>query len=244
MSVALPKVIIIGSSSGIGREMARLLLREGSIVGLAARRIELLSEIREESPQRAYIKRIDIANTNEARQLLRELIGEMGGVKTIVVCAAVCVYNSDLEWEYEYDTILTDVVGVASMINESYNYFKEIGGGHVVGISSFKAVRGGSKSPAYNASKAFLSNYLEGLRLNSIKHCRNIIISDIRPGFVNTAKSPDINKWLVIPTEIAALQICKAIEKKVPIAYVPMRYFFVSFLMKSVSFGLYRKLCV
>ena len=59
--------------------------------------------------------------------------------------------------------------------------------GHIVGISSIAAIRGNGDAPAYNASKAFVSNYLEGIRQKVSKLNLNITVTDIQSGFVDTA---------------------------------------------------------
>jgi short-subunit dehydrogenase len=238
----MKKAIIIGASSGIGKELAKILSGRGYILGLAARRFPLLAEVQSELPERSYIKRLDIAEPVEAMQLLTGLIEEMQGADIVVICSAVCFYNPEINWQHEYTTVTTNVTGVTAMLNVAFNYFRQHGGGHIVGISSFKTLRGGSKSPAYNASKAFMSNYLEGLRFNAKKSHLNISVTDIRPGLVNTSMSLNKSSLFVISVETAAMQICKAIENKKQVAYIPMRYWLIAFLMQKMPFGLYRRL--
>jgi short-subunit dehydrogenase len=238
----MKKAIIIGASLGIGRELARVLSTRDYTIGLAARRLELLADLQKELPVKTHIKKIDIAQPTEAMRLLRELIEEMGGADLIIICAAICIYNPDLIWENELNTVNVDVVGVTAMVNVAFNFFCEKGSGHIVGISSFKALRGGGSSPAYNASKAFLSNYLEGLRVNSKKLGKNIFITDIRPGLVDTSMTSRQKSLFVAPATMVASQICKAIENKETISYIPKRYNFIAYLMRNMPFCIYRRL--
>ncbi len=234
------KVIIIGASSGIGKELARVVAMKGHIVGLAARRLDVLTRLQEELPVKTYAKFIDMARAPEAMGSLRELIDEMNDVDTIVVCSAVTFLNPDIDWDNECNTLRVNVMGVAAMVNVAFDYFGQRGGGHLVGISSFKALRGGGSSPAYNASKAFLSNYLEGLTINSRRRGKNITITDVRPGLV--ASSPAAASFFVAPVNTVALDIYKAIENKERIAYVPRRYRYIGYVMRSIPLDLYRKL--
>jgi len=87
----------------------------------------------------------------------------------------------------ENETIKTNVTGFATLVNVAMRHFTAKGSGHLVGISSLAALRCGRESPAYNASKAFESNYLEGLRQKLRKSRLSIIITDVKPGFVDTA---------------------------------------------------------
>lgn len=238
----MKKAIIIGASSGIGKELARVLATREYIVGLAARRLNLLSELKNELTAETYVQKIDISKPDEAKLLLRQLIEEMGGVDIIIVCSAICIYNPDLDWENEISTVNVNVLGVTAMANVAYKYFCEKGSGHIVGISSFKALRGGGSSPAYNSSKAFLSNYLEGLRINSVKQGNNVYITDIRPGLVDSSMTVQKNSLFVAPVDKVAKQICNAIENKKSIAYVPKRYYFIAYVMKYMPFSIYSKL--
>lgn len=62
----MKKAIIIGASSGIGRELARIIAANGYIVGLAARRTELLHKLNAEITSKTYIKTMDLAKPDEA----------------------------------------------------------------------------------------------------------------------------------------------------------------------------------
>lgn len=238
----MKKAIIIGASSGIGKELANVLSAKGYLLGLAARRTALLEELQGQLAEKSFIKRIDIADPVGAMQLLAELVEEMNGTDMVIVCAAVCPANPDINWQQERDTIGINVTGVAAVLDQAFHYFRLRGGGHIVGISSFKALRGGSKSPAYNASKAFLSNYLEGLRFNAQKRRIDIAVTDIRPGFVATSLTSKRNSLLVMPVDTAARQICGAIERRKRVAYIPAWYRLIACLMSTLPSGLYRRL--
>jgi len=88
----------------------------------------------------------------------------MGGVDLVVISAGTGHLNDGLDWDLENEAIKTNVTGFAVMANVAMKHFVKRGSGHLVGISSIAALRGGRQAPAYNASKAFESNYLEGLR--------------------------------------------------------------------------------
>ena len=180
-------VIIIGASSGIGKELAKVFSENGFTVGLTARRIELLSQIAKELHGDSFVKYMDIADTGEAINILEQLIEEMGEIQTIVINAGIGFINPDLDWEKEKSTIDVNVAGFAAMANVAMKHFIKQGFGHLVGISSISAIRGSSHAPAYSASKAFMSHYLEAMRLKVLKMKIPVTITDIQPGFVDTA---------------------------------------------------------
>jgi short-subunit dehydrogenase len=236
----MKKAIIIGASAGIGRALAKELAQRGYTLGIVARRIELLRKLQRELPAGSYIKGIDVTQTEEARALLAELIDKMGSVDLIVISAGVIF--QDPTWEQEIDTIKVNVLGFSAMLNYAFNYFYDRGSGHIVGISSVAAIRGGCSSPVYNASKAFDSNLMHGLRIKARRMGAKIHITDIKPGHVSTSMlDGQRGAFWVIPTEKAALQIARAIEKKRKHAYITKRWTIVAWMMQLLPDWLYSK---
>jgi short-subunit dehydrogenase len=234
-------VIIIGASSGIGKELAKIFSEHGFIIGMTARRLELLSQTAKELPGASCIKRMDAANTSEAINILEQLIKEMGGVQIIVINAGIGFINPDLDWKMEKDTIDVNVAGFTAMATAAMKYFIKRGYGHLVGISSVSAIRGSSYAPAYSASKAFVSHYLEALRSKALKMKLPITVTDIQPGFVDTAMAQGDNLFWVAPVRTAAMQIYEAIEKKKPHAYITKKWRLIAWLLKLTPFRILAK---
>ena len=232
------KAIVIGATSGIGRELIRVLHKKKYIVGAAGRRADLLVEIKEELLTQIHIKEMDVTNSN-AKEALQSLIQEMDGIDLIVISAGTGDLNVD--WETEKQIINTNVLGCASMSNIAFQYFSEKGSGHLVGISSIGAIRGGT-APAYNASKAFVTNYLQGLRLLATKQKKEITITDIQPGFVDTQMAKGSGLFWITPADKAANQIYAAIAGKRKHAYISKRWRVIAYLLRILLDWLYHKL--
>jgi short-subunit dehydrogenase len=238
----MDKAVIIGASSGIGRELARLLSKEKYCIGLSARRSELLFELQRELNTKSYVKSIDISKQFEAMSKLAELIDEMGGVDLVIITAGIGYLNEELNWDKDKETIDVNVSGVTSMINISLKYFLEKNCGQLVVISSIAGLRGSGDACAYNASKAYISNYLEGIRCKVKKSGANITVTDIRPGLVDTnmAKGEGLF-WVQSPQKVAH-QIYKKIKQKKNIAYVTKRWRIIALILKYMPDFIYYKL--
>lgn len=228
---SMKKVIIIGASSGIGYDLAKVFSEKGYIVGIAARREPQLIQLQKELPNKSFIKVIDVANFEDAKTQLKSLINEMGGMDTIIL-------NSGIGWSYptpqqEIDTIQVNVAGFVALGNFSTEYFIQQGSGHIVGISSIASIRGSHIATVYSASKAFISSYMEGLRIRFYKKKLPIQVTDIRPGFVATPMT-EKNKGMfwVASSEKAAKQIFEAIITKKDIAYISKRWLIIAVLYK------------
>jgi short-subunit dehydrogenase len=114
----------------------------------------------------------------------------------------------------------------------AYGYFEKHPPGQIVGISSVAALRGNPLAPAYNASKAYQSNYLQSLRIKSRKAGKDIRVTEIRPGFVDTDMAKGDKLFWVASPEKAALLMYKAIIRKKRVAYISRRWRIFAFLLK------------
>lgn len=237
----MKKAIVIGASSGIGRALARVLAEHGYSVGLVARRTDLLSELARQLPTPSFVKAIDVARADQARQQLRELIDEMSDVELFVLNAGIGFVNPQLDWERERDTIDVNVSGFAATANVAVEHLQWRGSGQIVGISSIAALRGNRAAPAYNASKAFISNYLESLRNRFRKGNLPIVVTDVQPGFVDTAMAKGEGVFWAAPPEKAARQIFTAIAKRKEHAYVTKRWRLIAWVLKAAPNWLYHR---
>ena len=235
------KAIIMGASSGMGKELAKILSGNDYIVGLAARRTDLLDELQKGLPNKSLIKQIDLSKPEDAEIKFKEMIGEMGGVDLIVISAGYGDLNSKLKWSIEKATIDVNVTGFALIAGIALQHFLDRGFGHLVGISSIAALRGQRSAPAYSASKAFVCNYLEGLRRIASKSKKPIFVTDVQPGFVKTPMSRGNNLFWISTAEKAASQIYDAIVKKKKHAYITKRWRIVAWLLKIVPDWIYNK---
>jgi short-subunit dehydrogenase len=134
------------------------------------------------------------------------------------------------------------VLGFTCVADWAFNYFEKQKSGHLIAISSVGGLRGSRGAPAYNASKAYQINYLEALRQKA-KHLRlPITITDVRPGFVNTAMAKGDGQFWVAPVEKAAKQIFTAIRQKKKIVYITKRWWLIAALLKHIPRPIYDRL--
>jgi short-subunit dehydrogenase len=238
----MKKAVILGASSGIGRALAKILAADGYALGLAARRLALLVELQQEIGGQAWVKQIDVADAREAMAQFADLIREMGGVDLIVISAGTGFINPDLDWDKEHETIAVNVAGFSAIANIAIHHFLKKGAGHLVNISSIAALRGSSSAPAYNASKAFESVYLQGLQQKIARLRLPIAVTDIQPGFVDTAMAQGEGLFWVASPEEAARQIHQAIKKKKSHAYITKRWRLIAWFFEFAPDWIYNRL--
>ncbi|MGE5213410.1 MAG: SDR family NAD(P)-dependent oxidoreductase [Nitrospirota bacterium] len=234
-----PSAIIIGASSGIGLELCRYLVTKDYRIGIAARRKPLLDEMAASLTQICCVSEIDAARPDEAIQCFKSMTRAVAPVDFVYICAGTGHPNPDLKWEPEDETIRVNALGFAALASTAMSYFLKQGHGHLVGITSVAAVRGSSDAPAYGATKAFESHYLESLRIRARKSGVPISVTEIRPGFVKTAMMKAEKPFWVASPVVAARQIVAAAEARKSIAYVTARWRLVAWLMRMLPNMIY-----
>ena len=217
------KVIIIGATSGIGRQMAIEYLREGAHVGISGRRLDKLEEIRLTAPDQVTLRQMDITDYKDSREKLLAIINEMGGVDVLVVNSGVGYVVADLEAEIR--TIETNATGFVNLMRTGLDYMKNNHGGKLVGISSVSAARGFRIFTVYGATKRFISHYMEGLRHFIATKKLPVKIIDIRAGYIETPIIEGNNEvfWLT-PLDKGVRLIMKAIKRGHAVAYIPGKW--------------------
>lgn len=223
--------IIVGASAGIGRALARELSADGYALGVAARRTERLERLADELPTETHVATMDVTETAAARERFDELADALDGVDVVVLSAGVGHHNRDLDWEPERETVDVNVRGFAALATVAMDHFADRGAGHLVGISSVAATFGNGAAPAYNASKAFVSSYVDGLRYWAADGDAEITVTDVRPGYVDTDLVVGEPFWMADP-ETAAAQIADAVRDEPRRAYVTRRWRPVAWLLR------------
>lgn len=236
------RAIIVGATSGIGLELAKGLLNEGWIVGVAGRRTEELKKNYNLSSKQVFFQTIDITH-EDATNGLHQLISQMGGVDLVVQASGIGFQNPVLDKELEVKIAETNAVGFVRMVSTAYQYFRDNGGGHIAVISSIAGTKGIGISPSYSATKRLQNTYIEALAQLSNMYKHRIYFTDIRPGFVKTALLDGDKKYpmLMTPSRVAK-HIIKAINKRKRVVVIDWRYRCVVFVWRLIPNWLWERL--
>ncbi len=238
----MKRAIIIGATSGIGRSLAEILVREGYLVGITGRREELLQSIQTTYPGKINVKKMNVQVLSNIESICNELVHQIGGLDLLIISAGIGEANKELNFEVENDVIKTNIQGFTCVADWGMNYFKKQGHGHLVNISSIAGIRGNGIAPSYNATKAYQINYLEGLRLNAYRSHSDIHVTDIRPGYVDTDMAKGDGMFWVAPVEKAARQIFYGIKRKKKVVYITNRWRLISYILKSMPYSILQKI--
>lgn len=231
------RAIIIGASSGIGLEVARLLIKEGWQVGVAARRVELMEGI-----GAAAVERIDVT-ADDATEALHRLIDKTDGMDLFFYASGIGKQNRELQEDIELATMQTNGVGFVRMIGEAYRFFAQQGRGHIAAITSIAGTKGLGPAPSYSATKAMQNVYLQALEQQAYARGLNIRFTDIRPGFVDTALlSGDFHYPMMLKPDRVAHDIVRSINRQRHIRVIDYRYRLLTALWRRIPRFLWRRI--
>lgn len=220
-------IVITGASDGIGKALAWEMAQRGYSLGLTARRLDKLEEIKTAIEQRhpncqVEIAALDVCHYEDVGPALKLLHQRLGKIDILLANAGIAKSGKVMNtaWEQHVDVINTNVNGAIVTLSEGLKLFKQQGFGHLVGTSSVAAFRGLPNNAAYSASKAALATFMEGIRAETLKE--NIDVTVLYPGFIDTAINRDLkNRPFVISVEEGARLFANLIEAKVHSSTVP-----------------------
>ena len=233
----MSKAIIVGASSGIGLEVARLFIQRGWTVGVAARRLDLLQTI-----GAADVEQVDVTSA-DAPEKLMQLVDRLGGMDLFFYASGIGKQNRELTPDIELATVETNGLGFTRMIGCAYRFFAQQGRGHIAAITSIAGTKGLGPAPAYSATKAMQNVYLQALEQQANARKLDIRFTDIRPGFVDTALlSGSFRYPMMLKPQAVAREIVSAIEHHKHIRVIDWKYRILTAVWRRIPRCIWRRI--
>lgn len=235
------KVIVVGASSGIGRELVRQLAARGDRVAAVARREDRLQELAAEHPQRVLAFAHDVSEPGDVPELLAEIARQLGGLDVVVYAAGTMPEVAPTEYAFEKDRAMIDVnfTGAVAWLNAAADRFQNVGHGIIVGIGSVAGERGRAGQPVYNASKAALKAYLEALRNRLSK--RGVRVTTIKPGPTATEMTAHLKQGGMMSAEDAAQRILRVMDSGRE-KFLKPSHVVIFAIIRNIPSGVFRRL--
>jgi len=183
-------VLLTGASSGIGEGLAIEMAGFGAILGLLARREDLLGNLAKrcaDAGGEARILPCDVRDAEKVRNAANTLRNEFGRVDILIANAGVGGNNIEtlsLQPDAVKRVVDINLLGAVNSVHAVLPEMMDAGGGQLVAISSLAGFRGIPKSAAYSASKAGMTAFFESVRLDTLD--KGIDVTIIQPGFIRT----------------------------------------------------------
>jgi short-subunit dehydrogenase len=213
-------VFITGASSGIGEGLAFALAKRGAILGLLARREELLLDLAEQCEKAGGIARAfpsDVTDPSAVAEAFAKFIHEFEKIDVLIANAGIGGSDESVRTYLPravHKVINVNLMGAVNAVHAVLPKMLEQGHGHLVAISSLAGFRGLPRSAAYSASKAGMTAFFESVRLD-VKD-KGIDVTIIQPGFIRTPLTSGRENKMPFLMELddAIPLFIKAIEKR------------------------------
>lgn len=234
------RVWVIGASSGIGAETARLLLAKGARVALSARRLDLLHTVANFHP-RALIAGLDIVDPDSVQTAHAQIVKEWQGVDIVLIVAGA--YNEmradSFDLAIARNMLELNVHGPLNCLDVVLPDLLAQGHGAIGIVSSVAGYSGLPKALIYGPSKAALINLCESLYLDL--RPRGIGVYMINPGFVDTALTAgnDFPMPALMTSPDAAREIVRGMERGDFHIHFPKRLSNVLRFLRLLPYRLY-----
>lgn len=223
-------ILIIGATSGIGYNLWKHYVSKEHNVIVTGRRKELLDNMVKSCPEHTLPIQCDISQLDSFDNALESIVHKHHRIDLAIVCAGIGELNPRLDVETELSTLSVNVMGWANAVASIYRLFERQKSGHLVTITSVGGLQPTPIAPSYSASKAFQINYTKSLQRKA--KGTDIIVTEIRPGLVDTRMAKGEGLFWVMPLGKVCHRIIRAVDKKQKRLIVTRRWRIISFVLK------------
>ncbi|MGR9448821.1 3-oxoacyl-[acyl-carrier-protein] reductase [Rhizobium leguminosarum] len=188
------KALVTGASGGIGEEIARLLHKQGAIVGLHGTRVEKLEALAADLGERVKIFPANLSDRDEVKALGQKAEADLEGVDILVNNAGITrdglfVRMSDEDWDAVLEVNLTSTFRLTRELTHPMMRRRY---GRIINITSVVGVTGNPGQANYCASKAGMIGFTKSLAQEIAT--RNVTVNCVAPGFIESAMTGKLNE--------------------------------------------------
>jgi len=222
--------LVTGGTRGIGRAIARMLLKEGAAVAICGQRQETVDravgELAAETSGKVKGKAADVRNHEQVADLFRFVDAELGALDVLVNNAGIGIFRHvrELSLDEWKATLETNLYGAFYCSREALFRFGTMNSGYIVNIGSMAGANAFAGGAAYNASKFGLTGFTEAM-MQDVRS-ENVRVSYIMPGSVATefGGHPDGADWKIWPEDVAEIvQMLLKTEPRTLVSRVEVR---------------------
>lgn len=225
--------IVVGGSSGIGKELVKQLIAAGTRVANVSRRPSLIDG--------ALDFQHDVTSFKEVPALFQQITRQLGGLDLIVYCAGAMpeVGKEEFDWAKDKQMLETNLLGCVAWMDAAAARFQGVGAGTMVAIGSVAGDRGRAGQPVYNASKAAVATYMEALRNRLTK--KGVTVVTIKPGPTQTEMTAHLDmKNAMSAEDVARITLKKA--AKPGEHYIKLTHRVIFAIIRLIPGPIFRKL--
>lgn len=230
------KTLIIGATSAIAAEVAKLCAARGDRLFLVGRDPDKLEAVVTAAGDAVVgFESCDLDQFELAEQRVASWLERLGGVDRALIAHGYLgdQLRSEREFDYAHRIIGTNFTSAVSLLMPLANVFEAQGHGHLAAITSVAGERGRPRNYTYGASKSGLTAYLEGLR--SRLYRKGVRVHNLKLGPVDTPMSAGHPQNFLWGEKVAVARgIVRAMERRWHTTYLPRSWGAVMAIVRSL----------
>ena len=238
------RIWLIGATSGIGRQLAIDLSKQGHRVIISGRNHVALNELHLTEPEHLFPLPLDVTRFEQVKAAGEKIQQEFGGLDTVFYNSGNCIYVDVKRLNHkDFESVLqVNFMGIVYALEVALPLLRQGNTPYIVGMSSSAAFVGLPRAEAYGASKAAVSYLMDSMRVDLADE--GIDVSSVYPGFVKTPLT-DLNDFsmpFLMSVKQASRHILKGMEKREHDIHFPKRFTYFLKLLGNLPSGLKTKL--
>jgi decaprenylphospho-beta-D-erythro-pentofuranosid-2-ulose 2-reductase len=243
----MKKIVIIGATSAIATEVARLFALEGAALFIAGRtedKLErLANDLRIRGASAVHTGLFSGRDLASHDQLLERAYHALGEIDAALIAHGNLPKQKECEhtWAPAEESFIANLLSPIAFLTWLANYFEKRGAGNITVISSVAGDRGRQSNYIYGSAKGGLSIFLQGLR-NRLAPL-GVSVTTIKPGFVDTPMTADIKKGpLFASPEQVGKRIHKAMRRGESVVYTPCFWRLIMGVIQHIPEFIFKKM--
>ena len=243
----MKKILIIGATSRIARETAKLFASDGVSLYLLARDQKKLCVLSEDLKVRGaaqiFHRTFEATDFRQCEVILSDAIQSLGGLDAVLIAHGMLPDQKSCEGSYEETekALRINFLSVVSFLTFLANFMDRQGHGCIAVISSVAGDRGRQSNYIYGAAKGALSIFLQGLR-NRLA-IKGVAVVTIKPGFVDTPMTSHLKQgFLYARAEHVAADIHNAMKRGKNVVYTPWYWRFIMAAILAIPECIFKKM--
>ena len=242
----MKNILIIGATSAMAEETAKLYAQEGSKLFLLGRNTTSLNAIRDDlnvrGAKEVWVDTLDVNKLESHESIIETAFETMTTIDVVLIAHGTLPNQKQCEENVDstLQEIQTNAISTISLLTLIANKMEPQNNGCIAVITSVAGDRGRKSNYVYGSSKKMVSTFLQGLRGRLFESGIHVI--DIKPGFVDTPMTSDFKKgalWAT-PDKVAKI-IVQGIEKKKTTIYAPFFWRPIMSVIKSIPESLFKR---
>lgn len=244
----MKNIVIIGATSAIAQEVARIYAKRAANLYLVGRSSEKLAAIEKDlavlGASDIYVKSLDLNLIQEHSALAKDIQDKLKTVDLVLIAHGTLPEQADIQDNYQavFETLQSNALSTLSLLTEFAPLMEKQHHGTLAVISSVAGDRGRQSNYIYGTAKAAVTTYCEGLR-NRLSQSGAHVLT-IKPGFVDTPMTANLDKGgpLWAQPQDVAKDIVNAVDKGKNTLYTPFFWRFIMLIIRHIPEFIFKKL--